>query len=100
MASSNRRARLRNFRPRLVALVFAPYYPGRSGRSRAKIRTKSRLWPVKKGEISYAEKAYGVTKAELKRRDSQYQRDLKAGRVREYHGDIETMLRDWTGRRS
>ncbi len=91
-----------------------------SGRTRAKTRTKSkarpkksaategidigggvkifRLWPVRKGEISYAEKEYGVTKAELKRfvkrMDAQYIRDLKAGRIREYHGDIEAMLRD------
>jgi hypothetical protein len=26
-----------------------------------------RLWPVKKGGTSYAEKEYGMTKAELKR---------------------------------
>jgi hypothetical protein len=39
-----------------------------------------------------------VTKAELKRfeerMDAQTKKDIKAGRYREYHGDIEAMLKD------
>jgi len=57
-----------------------------------------RLYPVKKGEISYAEKEYGVTKTELKRfakrMNAKNKKDIKAGNFREYHGDIEAMLKD------
>jgi acetyl-CoA acetyltransferase len=57
-----------------------------------------RLYPVKKGEVSYAEKEYGVTKEELKRfvkrMNAQIKKNIKAGHFREYHGDIEAMLKD------
>jgi len=49
-------------------------------------------------DTSYAEKEYGVTKVELnrfvKRMNAQTQRDIKAGKFREYHGDIEAVLKD------
>ncbi len=56
------------------------------------------LGPSPEEDTSYAEKEYGVTKAELKRfeerMDAQTKKDIKAGRYREYHGDIEAMLKD------
>ncbi len=49
-------------------------------------------------DTSYAEKEYGLTKAELKRfakrLNAQTKKDIKAGNFREYHGDIEALLKD------
>ncbi len=56
------------------------------------------LRPVDDDDTSYAEKEYGVTKAELKRFAKRLHeegvRDRKAGKCREYKGDIEAMLED------
>jgi antitoxin (DNA-binding transcriptional repressor) of toxin-antitoxin stability system len=56
------------------------------------------LRPVNDKDTSYAEKEYGVTKAELKRfakrMNAQIKKDIKEGNFREYHGDIEAMLKD------
>jgi antitoxin (DNA-binding transcriptional repressor) of toxin-antitoxin stability system len=56
------------------------------------------LRPVDDEDTSYAEKEYGVTKAELKRfakrMNAQIKKDIKEGNFREYHGDIEAMLKD------
>jgi antitoxin (DNA-binding transcriptional repressor) of toxin-antitoxin stability system len=56
------------------------------------------LGPREEDDASYAEKEYGVTKAELKRAFKKLHeegvRDRKAGKTREYKGDIEAMLED------
>jgi antitoxin (DNA-binding transcriptional repressor) of toxin-antitoxin stability system len=56
------------------------------------------LHPIEEEDTSYAEKEYGVTKAELKRfakrMNAQIKKDIKEGNFREYHGDIEAMLKD------
>ncbi len=56
------------------------------------------LRPVEVESTDYAEKEYGVTKAELKRfakrLHAKNQKEIKAGKFREYHGDIEAMLKD------
>jgi hypothetical protein len=56
------------------------------------------LRPVDDEDTSYAEKEYGVTKAELKRfakgMNTQIKKDIKEGNFREYRGDIEAMLKD------
>jgi hypothetical protein len=56
------------------------------------------LHPVEEADTTYAEKEYGVTKTELKRfakrLHAKTQKDIKAGKFREYHGDIEAMLKD------
>ena len=66
------------------------------------IRYGKKVIPIGPAEdeegTSYAEKEYGVTKAELKRfvkrMNAQTKRDIKAGNFREYHGDIEAVLKD------
>jgi antitoxin (DNA-binding transcriptional repressor) of toxin-antitoxin stability system len=54
--------------------------------------------PVKVEAKSYAEKEYGVTKAELKRfaqrLHAQGVKDRKAGKSRVFNGDIEALLKD------
>jgi antitoxin (DNA-binding transcriptional repressor) of toxin-antitoxin stability system len=56
------------------------------------------LHPIEEEDTSYAEKEYGVTKAELKRfvkrMNAKTKKDIKAGKFREYRGDIEAMLKD------
>lgn len=56
------------------------------------------LHPLKEEDTSYAEKEYGVTKAELKRftkrLHAQGERDRKAGKSRVYTGDIEALIKD------
>ena len=56
------------------------------------------LCPIDNDDTSYAEKEYGVTKAELKRfakrMNAKIKKDIKAGNYKEYHGDIEAMLKD------
>ncbi len=56
------------------------------------------LRPVEVESTDYAEKEYGVTKEELKRfakrTDAKIKKNIKAGKFREYHGDIEAMLKD------
>ena len=56
------------------------------------------LRPVEVESTDYAEKEYGVTKIELnrfvKRMNAKTKKDIKAGKFREYHGDIEAMLKD------
>ena len=56
------------------------------------------LHPIEEEDTSYAEKEYGVTKTELKRfaerMDAKIKKNIKAGNFREYHGDIEAMLKD------
>ena len=56
------------------------------------------LHPIEEENTSYAEKEYGVTKTELKRfakrMNAKTKKDIKAGNFREYHGDIEAMLKD------
>ncbi|MEI9998242.1 MAG: hypothetical protein WDO13_03265 [Verrucomicrobiota bacterium] len=53
---------------------------------------------VDEDDTSYAEKEYGVTKAELKRfeerMNAKIKRDRKAGRYKVYTGDIEELLKD------
>jgi antitoxin (DNA-binding transcriptional repressor) of toxin-antitoxin stability system len=50
---------------------------------------------VEEEDTSYAEKEYGVTKAELnrfaERMDAQIKEDRKAGRYKVYNGDIEEL---------
>jgi hypothetical protein len=56
------------------------------------------LRPVEVESTAYAEKEYGVTKEEMerfaKRMNAKTKKDIKAGKFREYHGDIEAMLKD------
>ncbi len=56
------------------------------------------LRTVKVEATDYAEKEYGVTKAELtrfaKRMDAQIKRNRKAGKFKTYTGDIEALLED------
>ena len=56
------------------------------------------LRPVVVEEADYAWTEYGITKAEMKRiarnLSAQGARDRKAGKSREYHGDIEALLKD------
>jgi antitoxin (DNA-binding transcriptional repressor) of toxin-antitoxin stability system len=65
------------------------------------IRYGGRLFvihPVEEEDTSYAEKEYGVTKAELKRfttrLHAQGEKDRRAGKSREYTGDIEALIKD------
>ena len=56
------------------------------------------LGPSPAEDTSYAEKEYGVTKAELKRfekrMDAKIKRDRKAGKFKVYTGDIEELVKD------
>jgi hypothetical protein len=56
------------------------------------------LRAVEVESTDYAENEYGVTKAELerfaKRVNAKTKKQIKAGHFREYHGDIEAMLKD------
>jgi antitoxin (DNA-binding transcriptional repressor) of toxin-antitoxin stability system len=56
------------------------------------------LRPVEVESTDYAEKEYGVTKAELKqfakRTDAKIKKNRKAGKFRVYTGDIEALLKD------
>jgi antitoxin (DNA-binding transcriptional repressor) of toxin-antitoxin stability system len=56
------------------------------------------LHPIEEEDTSYAEKEYGVTKAELKRftkrLHAQGEKDRRAGKSREYTGDIEALIKD------
>jgi antitoxin (DNA-binding transcriptional repressor) of toxin-antitoxin stability system len=56
------------------------------------------IHPVEEEDTSYAEKEYGVTKAELerftKRLHAEGVKNRRMGKTREYKGDIEAMLED------
>jgi hypothetical protein len=56
------------------------------------------LRPVEVESTDYAWTEYGVTKPAMKRfakrMNAQIKKDIKAGNFREYHGDIEAMLKD------
>lgn len=56
------------------------------------------LRPVHVESTDYAEREYGVTKAELKRftqkLHAQGEKDRKTGKSRAFHGDIEAVLKD------
>jgi antitoxin (DNA-binding transcriptional repressor) of toxin-antitoxin stability system len=56
------------------------------------------LHPVTEEDTSYAEKEYGVTKAELKhfaeRMDAKIKKNRKAGKFKVYNGNIEDLLKD------
>ena len=56
------------------------------------------LRPVEVESTDYAEREYGVTKAELKRftkrMDEEVKKDRKAGKYRVFEGDIEAVLKD------
>jgi GMP synthase-like glutamine amidotransferase len=56
------------------------------------------LRSVEVESTDYAKREYGVTKVELKRfakrMNAQIKKDIKEGNFREYHGDIEAMLKD------
>jgi hypothetical protein len=56
------------------------------------------LQQVEEEDTSYAEKEYGVTKAELKRfaerMDAQIKKDRKAGKYKVYNGNIEDLIKD------
>jgi len=56
------------------------------------------LRPAEEEDTSYAEKEYGLTKAELKRAfkklHEEGERDRKAGKFKVYTGDIEALIRD------
>ena len=57
-----------------------------------------KLGPSPEEDTSYAEKEYGVTKAELKRfeerMDAKIKRDRKAGKYKVYTGGIEELIKD------
>jgi hypothetical protein len=56
------------------------------------------LRPVEVESTDYAWTEYGLTKKEMerisKKLHAQTKKDLKTGNYREYHGDIEAMLKD------
>ena len=56
------------------------------------------LRPVRVESTDYAWTEYGLTKKEMariaKNLHAKTQKDIKAGKFREYHGDIEGMLKD------
>lgn len=56
------------------------------------------LRPVEVESIDYAWTEYGLTKKEMariaKNLHAKTQKQIKAGKFREYHGDIEAMLKD------
>jgi hypothetical protein len=56
------------------------------------------LRPVAVESTDYAEREYGVTKAELKRfakrMDDKIKKERKAGKYRVFEGDIEALLKD------
>ena len=56
------------------------------------------LRPIEIESNDYAWTEYGLTKKEMSRiaknLNSEIEKDRKAGKFREYHGDIEAMLKD------
>jgi hypothetical protein len=56
------------------------------------------LRPVEVESTDYAWTEYGLTKKEMtliaKNLHAKAKKDIKAGKFREYHGDIEAMLKD------
>ena len=56
------------------------------------------LHPIEEEDTSYAEKEYGVTKAELKcfaeRMDAKIKKNRKAGKYKVFNGNIEDLLKD------
>ncbi len=56
------------------------------------------LQPIDEEDTSYAQKEHGVTKVELKRfakrMNPETKKAIKTGKCREYHGDIEAILKD------
>jgi antitoxin (DNA-binding transcriptional repressor) of toxin-antitoxin stability system len=56
------------------------------------------LRPVEVESTDYAWTEYGLTKKEMdriaKNLHAKTKKDIKAGKFREYHGDIEAMLKD------